>query len=566
MKYRNKEVIAFDNIKDIILNSGKLYGDKAAFITKVGGVKSKTYVTKTYNDLIHDVYCFGTALFSLGLKDCRIAVAGRNSYPWMVAYISNLFCQNIVVPLDKELQVAELEDSLVRSEAVAFCYDSKYESKINEIREGGKTSIKYWLPTEDSDLSFEKMLAKGQELMEGGDSSFVDARPDPDALAILLFTSGTTDKSKAVMLAQRGLASNIYDMDRTEDVRSTDTNIAFLPFHHIFGSVGALFMLACGVTTTFPDGLRYIKQNLAEYGVSLFMGVPLLLDGMKSVVEKEVKKQGKEKLIKVMRKVIRFLYNIKIDVRRKVFAQIINGLGGKMRLIISGGAPLDPSTADFYKDIGIELVQGYGLTETSPVIAAESMFYTRRGSVGHALDSVEVKIDNKDADGIGEIKVKGPTVMMGYYKNQEATDAVLQDGWFNTGDLGYMDKDGYLFITGRKKDMIVLKNGKKIFPEEVETLVNHIEGVSECIIYGFSEDGGISYDKILCKAVYDPSAFKDKTQEEIHDILWSEIKEINKGLPMYKYIKGLTVTDVPLIKTTTNKVKRNEEIKLINSK
>ena len=565
MKYRNKEVIAFDNIKDIILNSGKLYGDKAAFIIKVGGVKSKDYVTKTYNELISDVYAFGTALFSMGLEGARIAVAGRNSYQWMVAYISNLFCKNIVVPLDKELQTAELEDSLVRSEAVALCYDSKYEDKISEIRNGGKTAVKYWIPTEDGELSFDKVLEKGRKLMDEGDKSFVEARPDPDTLAILLFTSGTTDKSKAVMLAQRGLALNIHDMDRTEDIRPEDTNIAFLPFHHIFGSVGTLFMLACGVTTTFPDGLRYIKQNLAEYGVSLFIGVPLLLDGMKSVVEKEVKKQGKEKLIKIMRKVVRFLLKLKIDVRRKVFAQIINALGGKMRLVISGGAPLDPSTADFYKDIGIDLVQGYGLTETSPVIAAENMFCVRRGSVGVPLDSIEVKIDNKDADGIGEIKARGKTIMLGYYNNQEATDAVLQDGWFNTGDLGYMDKDGYLFITGRKKDMIVLKNGKKIFPEEVETLVNHIEGVSECIIYGYSEDGGISYDKILCKAVYDETVFKGKTEEEIHEVLWQEIKEINKTLPMYKYIKGLTVTNVPLIKTTTNKVKRAEEIKLINN-
>ncbi len=564
MKYRNKEVIAFDNIKDIILNSGKLYGEKAAFIIKVGGVKSKTYITKTYNDLINDVYSFGTALFSMGLDGARVAVAGRNSYQWMVAYLANLFCKNIVVPLDKELQTAELEDSLVRSEAVALCYDSKYESKISEIRDGGKTSVKYWIPTEEGELSFDKVLEKGRKLMDEGDKSFVETQPDPDALAILLFTSGTTDKSKAVMLAQRGLALNIYDMDRTEDIRSTDTNIAFLPFHHIFGSVGTLFMLACGVTTTFPDGLRYIKQNLVEYGVSLFIGVPLLLDGMKSVVEKEVKKQGKEKLIKIMRKVVRFLLKLKIDVRRKVFSQIINALGGKMRLVISGGAPLDPATADFYKDIGIDLVQGYGLTETSPVIAAENMFYVRRGSVGVPLDSVEVKIDNKDADGIGEIKVKGKTVMLGYYNNQEATDAVLQDGWFNTGDLGYIDKDGYLFITGRKKDMIVLKNGKKIFPEEVETLVNHVEGVSECIIYGYSEDGGISYDKILCKAVYDETVFKGKTEEEIREVLWQEIKEINKTLPMYKYIKGLTVTKIPLIKTTTNKVKRAEEIKLIN--
>ncbi len=564
-KNKFRDVPIFDTVKDLVLNSAKLYGDKEAFLIKVGSVKSKEYVSKSFNDLVADVYAFGTALFSLGLKGARIAVAGRNSYPWVVSYLANLFGGNVAVPLDKELQVNELEDSLVRSEAVAFCYDSKYESKINEIRENGKTSVVHWISTEDGELTFDDMLKKGRELMENGDTSFVDANPDPDAMSILLFTSGTTDKSKAVMLCQRGIACNICDMQMVEDIRPTDTNIAFLPFHHIFGSVGMLVMVSCGAKTTFPDGLRYIKQNLAEYGVSLFIGVPVLLDGMKGVVEREVKKQGKEKLISVMRKITRGLRKVGIDIRRKVFGQIINALGGKMRLIISGGAPLDPATGKFFIDMGIDLVQGYGLTETSPVIAAENERYVRSGSVGIPMRSIEVKIDNKDADGFGEIKVKGPIVMLGYYNNKEATEAVLQDGWFNTGDLGYLDKDGFLFITGRKKDMIVLKNGKKIFPEEVETLVNRIEGVNECIVYGFSEDGGISYDKIMCKVVYDIAEFKDKSTDEIHDIIWQQIKEINKTLPMYKYIKGLTVTDVPLIKTTTNKVKRNEEIKLINS-
>jgi long-chain acyl-CoA synthetase len=243
-----------------------------------------------------------------------------------------------------------------------------------------------------------------------------------------------------------------------------------------------------------------------------------------------------------------------------VFKQLIDGLGGSMRHIISGGAPLDPETMLFFDDIGVDIVQGYGLTETSPVISAENEKFRRLGSVGIPMRNVEVKIDEKDADGIGQIKVKGSIVMMGYYENQEATDAVLNDGWFNTGDLGYIDKDGYLFITGRSKDMIVLKNGKKIFPEEIETLVNRIDGIMESFVYGFSEDGGISFDKIMCKAVYDPTVINE---EKAHDIIWEKIKEINKTLPRYKYIKGLTVTKEPLIKTTTNKIRRNEEIKTV---
>ena len=562
-KNKLRDVPIFNTVKELVLNSAKLYGDKTAFIIKEGGVKSKNYIKKSFKDLVYDINCFGTALFSMGFEGKRVAVMGRNSYTWIVAYLANIFGGNTAVPLDKELGVTELEDSLVRSEAEALIYDCKYEDKINEIKSNGKSSIKLYISTEGGELDFASMLEKGRLLMESGDISFTSVNPDPDAMSILLFTSGTTDRAKAVMLRQSGIACNICDMQMVEDIRPSDTNIAFLPFHHIFGSVGMLVMVSCGVTTVFPDGLRYIKQNLAEYKVTLFVGVPVLIDGMKATIEREVKKQGKQKLIATARKLTRVLRKVGIDLRKIVFKQITDALGGGMRFIISGGAPLDPATAVFFDDLGIDIVQGYGLTETSPVIAAENEKFKRLGSVGIPMRSLEVKIDNKDADGIGEIKVKGPTVMMGYYENKEATDAVLCDGWFNTGDLGYVDKDGFLFVTGRKKDMIVLKNGKKIFPEEVESLVNRIEGVSESFVYGYTEDGGISYDKILCKAVYEPSAFKGKSEEEIHKEIWAQIKEINKTMPMYKYIKGLTVTQVPLIKTTTNKVKRNEEMKLL---
>ncbi len=562
-KNKFREVPLFDTVKELVLNSAKLYGDKTAFIIKEGGVKSKNYINKSFKDLVYDVNCFGTALFSMGFSGKRVAVMGRNSYPWIVAYLANLFGGNVAVPLDKELGVSELEDSLVRSEAEAFVYDGKYEDKVNEIKTNSKSNVKLYISTEGSELDFASMLEKGRALMESGDTSFTGVNPDPDAMSILLFTSGTTDRAKAVMLHQRGIACNICDMQMVEDIRPSDTNIAFLPFHHIFGSVGMLVMVSCGVTTVFPDGLRYIKQNLAEYKVSLFIGVPVLIDGMKSTIEREVRKQGKQKLIAVARRVTRALRKVGIDLRKSVFKQITDALGGGMRFIISGGAPLDPATAIFFDDLGIDIVQGYGLTETSPVIAAENERFKRLGSVGIPMRSLEVNIKNRDTDGIGEIMVKGPTVMIGYYENKEATDAVLDDGWFNTGDLGYVDKDGFLFVTGRKKDMIVLKNGKKIFPEEVESLVNRIEGVSESFVYGYSGDGGISYDKILCKVVYEPTAFKDKSEDIIHAEIWEQIKKINKTLPMYKYIKGLKVTDVPLVKTTTNKIKRNEEIRLV---
>lgn len=559
-----RKATLFSNVKSLLENSAKLYGDDTAFIIKDGGPKSTNYIRKSYKEFMNDISYFGTALFAMGYKDKRIAVTGRNSYVWAVSYFATMIGGGVVVPLDKELGTGELEDSLIRSEASLVVYDSKYEDKISEIKANGKTALTEYVSSEGEGLTFDTMLTKGKALAEAGDTSFTSVDADPDVMSILLFTSGTTDKSKAVMLNQRGIVTNVYDMQLVEDIRHGDTNIAFLPFHHIFGSIAMLVMLACGVTTVFPDGLRYIKKNLSEYKVSVFVGVPALIEGMRSTIEKEVKKQGKEKLVKTMRSLTRGLRKVGIDLRRKVFNGILSALGGAMRLIISGAAPLDSDTAKFFDDIGVDIVQGYGLTETSPVISAENEKFRRKGSVGIAMKNVEVRIDNKDSDGIGEIKVKGPTVMLGYYNNDEATKAVLsEDGWFNTGDLGHLDDDGFLFITGRKKDMIVLKNGKKIFPEEVETLVNRIEGVSESFIYGYAEDGGISFDKILCKAVYDETAFAGKNEDEIYDIIWQNIKEINATLPMYKYIKGLIITKEPLIKTTTNKIKRNEEIKTV---
>ena len=389
-------------------------------------------------------------------------------------------------------------------------------------------------------------------------------------MSILLFTSGTTSKSKAVMLNQRGIATNIYDMLLVESFYENDVNIAFLPFHHIFGSTGMLVMLASGLKTVFPDGLRYIKQNLLEYKVSVFVGVPILIDKMYSTIVNEIEKQGKTKLISFAIGLSNILLKFHIDIRRKVFKELINALGGSMRLIISGGAPLDLKVSKWFNQIGIHLVQGYGLTETSPVISAENDINIKYGSVGIPMEHTNVKIENPDSSGIGEIAVKGPNVMLGYYKDIEQTKSVIKDGWFYTGDLGYLDKDGFLFITGRKKDLIVLKNGKKVFPEEIEILVNRLDEVEESFVYGLPDKDDKNNVKIAVKIVYNKEAVKRKhsemSEKELEEYLWSKIKDINKTLPMYKYIKHITITDEPLIKTTTNKIKRKEELDKILEK
>ena len=567
---KEKIVQEFKDIKELIYNSAKIYANNIAFIVKHQEGKNKTYENITYKTLLKHINALGTKLYSMGLKNKRIAILGRNRYEWALGHLTSLLGGIVSIPLDKDLQIDELENSLIRSKADAIYFDEKYIEKIEEIKSRNTTNVKEYIcmskmPGYDD---IHTLKEEGQKLLEEGDKEYISAKIDENAMNILLFTSGTTSKSKAVMLSQKNIASNIYAMQRVEDIRSSDSNLAFLPMHHIFGSTCLIMMLSCGVRTSFPDGLRYVAQNLKEYEVSVFVGVPLLVEAIYNKVVKEIDKQGKTKLIKNAIRVSNFLLKFHIDIRRKLFKQIIDQLGGKMRFVISGGAPLDPKIQKGFIDLGIDMVQGYGLTETSPVIAAENMYKSRTGSIGIPMENVTIEIVNKDDNGIGELRAKGPNVMLGYYENEEETKNVLKDGWFYTGDLGYIDKDGFIFITGRQKNMIVLKNGKKIFPEEIETLVNRIDLVEECMVFGMPDEKDKNDVKLSVKVVYNKDEVKQKygdiSFEEIRDIIWDRIKnEVNTTVPRYKHIINMILTDKELIKTTTKKVKRNEELKEI---
>ena len=570
MKNQLREVPKFENIKEIIYNSVKLYPENIAYTIKEKKEGDKIeYKNVTYTQLLEDINALGTALYEKELQGKRVAIIGKNQYHWAISHLACLLGGIISVPLDKDLQINELEESLIRSKVDGIIFDEKLIDKIQVIKENQKTNIYEYICMSEIDgfENIKQLLAKGKEILETGNKEFINHEVDSKGMSILLFTSGTTSKSKAVMLSQYGIATNVYDMQIVETFYDTDVNIAFLPYHHIFGSTAMVVMLACGVKTVFPDGLRYIKQNLLEYQVSVFVGVPLLVDKMYANIEKEIEKQGKTKLIKVAVKISNFLLKFHIDIRRKLFKQIIDGLGGKMRFVIAGGAPFDSKIERKFNEFGIHMVQGYGLTETSPVIAAENDKYAKYGSVGIPMKHTEVKIVDKDEKGIGEITVKGPNVMLGYYENEEATNEVLQDGWFHTGDLGYLDKDGFLFITGRKKDMIVLKNGKKVFPEELETLINRNEEIEESFVYGMPDKEDKSKIKVAVEVVYNKEIVKEKygdiSKEDLFPIIWNKIKEVNKTLPRYKYIMHMILTDEPLIKTTTHKTKRNEELKKV---
>lgn len=559
----------FTDLKDMLKKSGEKYGNRPAYIfkTKEPG-KFREITHKEFRDEINSL---GTKLIDLGLKDKRIAVISENRYEWAVDYLAIATGTGIVVPLDKSLPDNEIESLIIRSEVEAIFYSNKYDSIMNKIKEEGNTQLKYFismdLEKEENGIKSQKELTQeGKKLLEDGNREFIDAKIDNEKMGIMLFTSGTTAMSKAVMLSHKNICSNLMDITSVIKVTEKDRFLSFLPLHHTFEcTVGFLYPISTGGAIAFCDGIRHIAENVKEYQITAMISVPILFEAMYKKIMKSIEKKGKLETVKKGIKISNFLLKFGIDIRRNIFKEIHQNLGGKVRLFVSGGAALDPEAEKGFNDLGVNMYQGYGLTESSPVIAAEDDKYRRLGSIGKAFPSLEVKILEPDEDGIGELVAKGPSIMLGYYNNEEATKETLKGEWLHTGDLAKIDKDGYIYISGRKKFVIVLKNGKNIFPEELETLVNKIEGVKESFVYGKPEDDG-DY-KICAKIVYDKDIVKEvygtDEEKELKDILWKEVKKVNKEMPAYKYIRDIIITDKELIKTTTQKTKRAEEIKTV---
>ena len=558
----------YKNIREIINRCVKTYPNNKAFIIK--NADKKTYTNITYKQFGKDINNLGTALLKLGLKNKKIAIIGKNRYEWALSYYTVVNGLGIVVPLDKSLPDIEIENSLVLSHANVVIFEGKYYSAIKNIIDNKTTNVSQLICMDKIDEDVENipnLLKLGQIETKKGNKEYSKLKIDNEKTNIILFTSGTTKIAKAVELSHKNIASNINALHIAEKIYDTDVNMAFLPFHPTFGSTGLLFFLSAGATTVFCDGLKYVQKNLKEYKVSVFFCVPLIIEAMHKKILHEVEKQGKLKKVKLGKKISKFLLIFGIDIRRKLFKDIINALGGNIRFVISGAAAIDKQVAKDFNDFGILTVQGYGLTETSPVLTAENEDNLRYGSIGKPLYNVQIKIDNPNENGIGEIIAKGPNVMKGYYENEEETKEVLKDGWFYTGDLGYIDKDGFIYISGRKKNVIVLKNGKNIYPEELEILVSNLPYVSENLVFGVPKNDDLLLSaKIVYNKDYVNEKYPNASQEELKDIIWQDIKNINSNLANYKHIKNIIVTDEPMIKTTTNKVKRNEEInKILNS-
>lgn len=510
---------------------------------------------------------------NLGLKGKRIAVIGENRYEWEIAYLSIVCGTGIVVPLDKSLTENELKRLIQKSEVEAIFCSQKYIETLEKIKhsEEGKLKLKHLISMDleqnsNGVFSQRELIKIGSKLIENGDTCFLDTKINPEEMSIMLFTSGTTSQPKIVALSHKNICSNLMDLGSILDINSEDTLLSILPIHHVFEcTVGFLLAFYTGATTVFSDGIRHIVDNLKEYNVTVMACVPAIYEGIFKIIRGKLEKQGLlEEILSNEEK----YGNKTMEERRKAFEVIHSMIGGKVKLFISGAAALDSKIEERYRLLGINLVQGYGLTETSPVVAVGTNKYHKIGSIGKTLPSVSAKLIDVNDDGMGELVVKGPSIMLGYFENEEATNEVLQGGWFKTGDLAKIDDEGYIFICGRKKSVIVLKNGKNIFPEEIENLVNRIEGITESFIFGKQMSNDKNDIKINVKAVINKErikeAYKVESDEEIYKAITNKIKGINKFMPQYKAIRGIILTEEPLIKTTTNKIKRQENLDAIN--
>ena len=554
------EYMKITDLKDMLKKSGEKYGKNIAYKLREEEGKYKLITHEQVRKMVDGL---GTSLINMGLKDKRIAIIGENRYEWEIAYLSIVCGTGIVVPLDKSLPENELESLIERSEVEAIICSKKYIETLKKIK---NNKLKYIISmdlekTEDEIISEKELIKKGIELVKKEDKRFTEAEIDNSKMNIMLFTSGTTSLSKAVALSHKNICSNLMDLASTLDVNSNDIFLSFLPLHHVFEcTVGFLFAFYIGAQIVFCDGIRHIPENLKEYKVSVMASVPAIYERLFKIVRKQIEKSGNLEEILINEEKHK---NDTIEEKKEVFKEIHNMFGGNIKLFISGAASLDAKIEQKFRNLGFNIVQGYGLTETSPIVAVGNKKYHKIGSIGKAVPSVQVKLLNINDNGVGELAVKGPNVMLEYYGNKEATKNVIKDGWFSTGDLAKIDEEGYIFICGRKKNVIVLKNGKNIYPEEMESLINKEDGIDESFIFGkpISEDP--TNIKIFAKIVYNKEFFKDQTQEEITKEISKKISAINKSMPRYKSIRGIIVSEEPLIKTTTNKIKREKNLEII---
>lgn len=568
------ELKDLQSLKDIVNVRFELFLDKTAFIEKEENGKDFEHIT--YKQVKNKINGLGTYMLNdLKLKGKKIAIIGENSSRWYISYMAIACGVGIVVPLDKGLPENEILNLLKRCDAQAIIYSSRRSEMIQDLRKDlPKDMIYIDMNKKESDevsLSFDRIAEKGLDEINAGDESYINMPIDNKAFSILLFTSGTSDKSKGVMLSHKNLCANIYSCSCVVPEFGKYTCLSILPLHHTYEfTLGYLFMTAAGGTIGICQGLKYFTKDIKVIKPDFVLAVPAFVDRINRVIEKSIKNTGKEGTIKVVKKLANGFSKLGIDFRRKVFAKIHEEFGGNLKYLFCGAAPLEPELITKMESYGFKFLQGYGLTETSPLVAGTTLVLHAPGTVGKAVEGVDIRIDlsgnENENSNIGQIIVKGDNVMLGYYNDDEATKKALKDGWFYTGDLGYFDVRGNLVITGREKNVIVTSNGKNIFPEELEGLINKISIVDESMVYGKKKSKSskdvivaarVTLDSEMIKEVYGENIPSD---EEIYETILNEIKKVNRMMSSYKAIKELEIKKDDFIKTTTLKIKRKEEI------
>lgn len=572
-KFKNKfyEETHYTDVKEIFKRSIEKYKNNIYILERPEHDHKAKFEEFTYERFGNDVINLGTGLIKhLNLKGERIIIIGENTYYWYVSYFSILCGAGIAVPVDKELPNNEIENVIKRSRASAVIFSKKKKDAIDKIKDN-LPIVKYFIEMNSDanlqgrDIGIEKVIEEGKKITDSGNTEYMDIEIDPEEFKFLIFTSGTTSQAKGVMLCHRNLAENVNAVSKYVKIYESDRFFSVLPLHHTYeSSIGALLPFANGSSVTVCGGLRYIVPDMQEAKPSAMLAVPLLVENLYKKINQTIEKSGKAGIVNSMIHVTNALKGVGIDIKRKVFKEIYDNLGGNMRIIVSAAAPIDKKIGRWVQDIGIEFLQGYGLTETAPIAALTPECDPRVGSVGIPVNCAQIKIHNPNENGEGEIWIKSKTLMLGYYEDEEATKEVVYDGWFNSGDIGYQDKDGYVYVTGRSKNVIVTQNGKNIYPEEIELLLSKIPEIAECMVYGKEVEGEkeliISVKVIPNKEEIERLHGKDLKEEEIHKIIWDKIKEVNKSLTSYKAIKNLELKHDEFAKTTTMKIKRYVEL------
>ena len=569
-----EDMTNYKTVKEFFLNSAEKYPDEEC-ILEMPDHKTPYNIT-TYKEFKEDVFGLGTALVNvLNLKNKRVIIIGETQYGWYVSYMAMLCGVGIAVPTDRELPLNELENIVKRSKASAIIYSPKKAEDIKKIKEN-IPEVEYFIEMksenklEDKDVGLQYLIDLGKSIIKSGDNSFEKIQIDPEEFKILFFTSGTTSNAKGVMLNNRNLAENINAVSAYVKLYPIDMLFSVLPLHHCYEStIGFLLPMATGASVAICEGLRYIVPNLQEAHPTAILTVPLLVESLYKKINEKIVKSKKDKIVNTMISVTNALKGAGIDIKKKVFKEIYDNLGGRIRIIVSAAAPIDKKVGNWLDDIGITFLQGYGLTETAPIAALTPEYKPCIGSAGKAIVQADIKIKDPNENGEGEILIKSPTLMLGYYEDEEETKKVIdEEGYFNAGDIGYIDEDGYIFITGRSKNVIVTQNGKNIYPEEIEMLLDKVDEIKESMVYGKKPDANSKKEEkeliITARVIPDYDKIKELhgelSEKEIYDVIWKNIKEVNKKLTSYKAIKALEIKEGEFEKTSTMKIKRYKEL------